>query len=148
MVIFRRFRLHVRRSDRRVPRDKIGKAGRKPVPAAECRHRLRAPFFKFQPPGTVYDPEAAKHLTHIVEHIPVRLNVIPALRINGKHLRTVRHRLNGRPVLFQLHPASLTAELHKVIAVSHGLKTIEIPVKPQHIIICLDLQALHRPVGL
>ena len=111
-----------------------------------CQHRRIPILPKLQLPGSVDHEKTAKHLSHIEQHIAVSLNII--IRIDGQVLGSVRHRLNGCPVLSQRHLTGRTAEHHEVISVTDGFKGSESLLKANHVIIGLDLQALSFPVRL
>ena len=80
------------------------------------QNRLIAVLLQFQLPGSVDHKKTAKHLPHIEQHIAVSLNII--IRIDGQILRPVRHRLNGRPVLSQVHVTGIRAEHHEIVSIT------------------------------
>ena len=99
---------------------------------------------KFQLPFPVDTEETAQHLRHKIQHIPVCLNVI--LRVDGKHLRPVRHGFNLCLRMCQFHVTGFTAQRKKRIGIPHRLKPIETFLKPEHVIICFQFQTVRRPV--
>ena len=116
------------------------------MPLQNLRHRGIPVFPQLQFSRPVDTEESPQHLRHKIQHVPVSLNII--LRINGKHLRTVRHRPNLRLRLLQLHFTRLAAHFHKAIGRPHRLKPVEIPLEPEHMVISLQFQEMRRPVRL
>ena len=116
------------------------------MPALNLRHRLRPILPKFQLPPAVDTEKSAQHLPHKVQHVPVRLNVV--LRVDGKQLPPVGHGLNLRLRVLHLHVTGLTAQFQKRPGIPHGLKPVEVLLKPEHIVIGFQFQAVRRPVRL
>ena len=108
-------------------------------------HRGIPILAKLQPALPVDAEEASKHLRRKVQHIPIGFNII--LRVDGKQFRAIGKRLDLFLALGQLHPTGRTAQCHHSISCTDSLKTIEIPVKPEHVIIGLQFQHMSRPVG-
>ena len=146
MIILCRFRFHVGRRNRCVSCDKIGKAAGKAVLCFQFHHRLIAILPQLQLTLSVDTEKPTKNLPHIVEHIPVGLNII--LRINGKQLCSIGHRFIVCLALCHLHLTGLTTQAHKIIHRADGFKAIEAFIKPEHKIIGFQLQRLDITVSL
>ena len=116
------------------------------MPPLHLQHRLRPVLPKLQPPPPVDTEKPAQHLPHKKQHVPVRPNII--LRVDRKQLPPVGHPLNLPLRILDLHTAGLTAQLQKSPGIPHRLKPVKTLLKPQHIIIGFQFQAVQPPVRL
>ena len=128
MIILCRFRFHVGRRNRRVPCNEIGKAAGKAMLRFHLHHRLITILPQFQFALSVDTEKPTKNLPHIVEHIPVGLNII--LRKNGKQFCSIGHRFIISLTLCHFHLTGLAAQAHKIIHRADGFKAIEALIKP------------------
>ena len=116
------------------------------MPLQNLRHRGVPVFPQLQFPRPVDTEKSPKHLRHKIQHVPVCLDIV--LRINGKHFRAVGHRPNLCLRLRQFYFTRLGAQFHEAISRPHRLKPIEIPLKPEHMVISLQFQEMRCPVRL
>ena len=109
-------------------------------------HRHITVLSQFQLTLSVNTEKPTKNLPHIVEHIPVGLNII--LCINGKQLCPIWHCLVFFLTLCHLHLTGLAAQIHKIIHRTNSFKSIEALIKPEHVIIGFQFQSLDISISL